>query len=292
MPEQNRLPPPAGESAKPSPSRIRLLERSDIPGAMLLKEQAGWNQTGQDWERLLELEPHGCFALETEGCLAATASVLVYGEDLAWIGMVLTAPRYRGRGFASMLVNRTIEFAESRKVAHIGLDATDMGIPVYRSCGFEGDCPVERWERPPLAEPAAPLELAGWRYSADLDTAAFGTDRSKLLASLARVEAASIPGLGYAMGRPGSKAAYFGPCVARSNEAAARLLRWFSARHAGEQVYWDLPAENRAAVQLARQSGFRRVRQLIRMWRHREPGGTVNSPDLSSVFAIAGFEYG
>jgi hypothetical protein len=38
---------------------IRLLFESDIPAAMRLKEAAGWNQTEDDWRRLLLLEPNG-----------------------------------------------------------------------------------------------------------------------------------------------------------------------------------------------------------------------------------------
>ena len=33
--------------------KIRLLFESDIPAAMQLKEAAGWNQTEDDWRRLL-----------------------------------------------------------------------------------------------------------------------------------------------------------------------------------------------------------------------------------------------
>ncbi|MGB9604498.1 MAG: GNAT family N-acetyltransferase, partial [Bryobacteraceae bacterium] len=83
---------------------IRRLRPEDIPLAMRLKEAAGWNQTEQDWLNLIELEPEGCFALETGGVLASTATVVCYGNELAWIGMVLTAPEYRGRGFARRLM--------------------------------------------------------------------------------------------------------------------------------------------------------------------------------------------
>ena len=41
---------------------IRLLGAGDLPAAMRLKEAAGWNQTEEDWLRLLRLEPRGCFA--------------------------------------------------------------------------------------------------------------------------------------------------------------------------------------------------------------------------------------
>jgi len=266
---------------------IRRLESSDIPAAMRLKETAGWNQTGQDWERLLELEPDGCFGLEQDGVLAAAATAVTYGEDLAWIGMVLTLPEFRGRGFARRLMERVVAFADSRGVRAIGLDATDMGIVLYRQFGFEGAGTVERWERPRSAGAVEGGDVGPWDPAVDLDRAAFGTGRDRLLASLARWEAASIPGLGYGMGRPGSKAAYFGPCVTRSAGAGDRLLRWFVARHPNEPVYWDILQGNREAAWLASQYGFRPVRQLTRMFR-----GSPIQGDESLVFAIAGLEYG
>ena len=94
------------------------------------------------------------------------------------------------------------------------------------------------------------------------------------------------------MGRPGSKAAYFGPAVTHSPDAARELLGWYVAAHAAEIIYWDLLPANTAAVALAREFGFAPLRGLVRMARR----GRGDAPDFlhddSLVFAIAGFEYG
>ena len=267
-------------------SDLRLLRISDVPQAMQLKDAAGWNQTEDDWRRVIELEPEGCFAVERDGRLISTASSICYGKELAWIGMVLTDPEFRGRGLASRLMHRILEFLNGRAVACVKLDATDLGRGVYRKLGFVDECPIERWVR--AAGQADPVTLDSWELDAAMDLRAFGADRSLLLSSLAG-ESASIPGSGYAMGRAGSKAAYFGPCVAASPPAARRLAGWFLARHGGESVYWDLLPENREAVSLAEEWGFRRVRQLVRMTR----GDSRRvQPDTRLVYAIAGFEFG
>ena len=65
-----------------------------------MSNAASWNQLPGDWERLMALSPDGCFALECSGRLAATTTVVCHGTDLAWVGMVLTAPEFRRRGFA------------------------------------------------------------------------------------------------------------------------------------------------------------------------------------------------
>jgi hypothetical protein len=125
------------------------------------------------------------------------------------------------------------------------------------------------------------------------DRAYFGAYRVPLLNALVRDgSAAFVVGKGYAMQRPGRQAVHFGPCVVRTRDAARLLVEWFLEQHPDEEVIWDLFPDNSDAVQLAIDYGFEPYRHLLRM---KMPGG----PDLrplvqnnSSVFAIAGFEYG
>jgi len=272
---------------------IRLLRHSDIPAAMRLKEAAGWNQTEEDWANLLELEPEGCFGIECDGAAAATATAVCYGKELAWIGMVLTAPEHRGRGFARRLMEHTLEFLRRREVAWVKLDATDMGRPLYARLGFVDECLVERWAvQTPLAAKAAPASPSHWNPDAALDREAFGADRTAILERLSRWEAVSLPGGDCAMGRPGTKAFYFGPCVARSKQAARRLLGAFLARHPGKSVFWDLLPGNREALALAQEFGFERRRQLVRMALRGTAGAGLFYHDDGLVYGIAGFEYG
>ena len=59
---------------------LRRLVASDIPAALGLSEQAGWNQTSEDWRTLIDLAPEGCLAIEVGGELAATTTLLCYGD--------------------------------------------------------------------------------------------------------------------------------------------------------------------------------------------------------------------
>src|SRR5262249_8240740 len=68
---------------------IRLMTGRDIPAGQRLREQAGWNQSDDDWRRLLAWEPTGCFVGELDGKIVGSTSTTVYGNQLAWIGMVL-----------------------------------------------------------------------------------------------------------------------------------------------------------------------------------------------------------
>jgi len=267
---------------------IRRLEASDIPQAFGLSTAAGWNQTEQYWLRLIVLEPDGCFCVECDGVVAATTTVVCYGTELAWIGMVLTANEHRGRGFAKLLMNRALDFLASRKVSRIELDATEMGAHVYRKVGFVDACPIERWSRSGDAAPAAEAFDPGFDPAYDREV--FGADRGDLLHKLGLIGSAAAPEAGFAMDRPGKNAAYFGPCVARSASSTRRLLTWFLSRHGAEETYWDLLPENSEAVRLAGEFGFSPVRRLTRMTFGKTAKYAGSDP--SNIFAIAGFEYG
>ncbi|HVX67469.1 MAG TPA: GNAT family N-acetyltransferase, partial [Bryobacteraceae bacterium] len=199
---------------------------------------------------MLRLAPEGCFGIEVEGTLAATATAFCYSEQLAWIGMVLTLPEFRGRGLARRLMRHALDFCTCRKVRRVKLDATDMGTPLYDKFGFRAECIVERKLRPPAS---APGRSADWNTEAalELDRRSSGVDRAALLADLARSGAASIGRRAFAMGRPGSQAAYFGPCVSESAAEARQLLEWFLAAHPNQPVLWDVLPDNAPAAALA-----------------------------------------
>jgi GNAT superfamily N-acetyltransferase len=261
---------------------IRLLRPSDRHDLLSLVAVAGWNQTAQDWDRFFILEPQGLFGFEAEGHIVASATTIRYGSDLAWIGMVLTHPEYRGQGIARRLLNQAIDYAEDLPC---GLDATDMGRPLYASLGFTDLCPIERWIRP-----AGPVALRGKtstsKWDTLLDRAVVQHDRTALTSLLGET-GASYKG-SHALGRNGRIAAYFGPCIASSLESAERIAAQIVAHYQNTPVYWDLFPSNTAATAAANALGFTPQRRLFRMMRNA-PGWPQPDP---RIYAIAGFEFG
>src|SRR6185436_16013055 len=125
-----------------------------------------------------------------------------------------------GRGLARSLMEHALEYLRRRGVQCIKLDATDMGHALYERLGFRDECVIERWMRPPGVT-RQPVGRPGiFEFDSVLDRQAFGADRAGLLRLLGGIESASIAGEGFAMGRAGSNAAYFGPCVARTAGSA------------------------------------------------------------------------
>ena len=108
-------------------------------------EQAGWNQTAEDWRMLIDLAPESCLAIEMDSELAATTTLLCYGTRLAWVGMVLTKIKFRGQGLARRLLSEALKLAGQMNIETVKLDATDQGRPLYEKLGFRCEQPVERW---------------------------------------------------------------------------------------------------------------------------------------------------
>src|SRR5262249_54899902 len=134
-------------AAQKSTGVIRALSSGDIASAFELSSIAGWNQTIDDWQMLLNLPGANCFAIEADGQVVSTTTLACYGQQLAWIGMVLTRPEYRGRGLARRLFAHVLNQAESLGIKTLKLDATLQGQPLYERFGFSVEQRIERWVR-------------------------------------------------------------------------------------------------------------------------------------------------
>jgi GNAT superfamily N-acetyltransferase len=288
---------------------IRNLLPDDVPSATELSIAANWNQTPEDWHRIMQLSTSGCRCIEEGGKIVATTTLLPYARSLAWIGMVLTRPEYRRQGLARQLMEDAIATAQRRGIRTLKLDATDEGRPLYESLGFTVEKPVERWARdrniaPPIARPDA-HNVADANYSKLTylcealfvrDAIAFGAVRKDLLKMLLRSGPCTATPEAYVLSRPGTTARYLGPCIAGSEVEAEALIAAHLANDSYPNQdpapkratwYWDLLPDNLPAVDCARRLGFTRRRTLWRMRR-----GEIIENNDAMVYAIAGFELG
>ena len=268
---------------------LRTLRTVDVPAALELSTEAGWNQTVDDWRMLLDLAPEGCLGIESDGRLVSTATLLCYGRRLAWVGMVLTRIAYRGRGFARRLLTETLTLADRLGIESVKLDATDQGQPLYEKLGFRSEQPVERWGLSDAGQSSTPKpsESAGSKDWHAIDEDAFGVRRFELLGLLAHRNPPAVTGHSYLLWRPGRLTRYLGPCVAESPTTARHLVeRTLNLRNEGGWS-WDLFPENTAALNLAKEFNFNPKRQLLRMVRGKDLRGQEDK-----IYAIAGFELG
>ncbi len=278
--------------------KVRLMQASDVPWAWELSYQAGWNQLPNDWRLLLELEPEGVFVADDDGCRCGTASVVTYGQELGWIGMVLVEQEFRQQGIATMLVERCLTALRRRGVRSAWLDATDAGRQVYRKMGFHDERPIIRYAGAACASEQqgnrgramTPADLESIR---SLDESAFGVVRGSLLARLLNhgrgwlADGRTTPH-GFGLSRLGREADYIGPIIAQNAETAEAIVTNLLNALAGRQVYWDIPGGNPHATALAERLGFTPRRDLTRMCL----GTPTHTGQAEQVYAAAGFELG
>jgi hypothetical protein len=272
--------------------------------AMRLKEIAGWNQTEADWQRFLECSPLGCFVAEIDASVRGTVATISFEHRVAWIGMVLVDPEYRGRGLGTRLLQLAIDHLDELKIPAVKLDATPQGRPLYEKLGFVAEYEIGRWtRRKPSLKPAKspdavtgiPVSSARLETICRMDREIFGADRSGLLRSLhdaapeftqAIVDSGQITG--YAFGRRGSFADHLGPWVASEADAALQLLDAFLANSSRDVQIADCLSDHLSARDLLRSCGFAYTRPLTRMFR----GSNHYPGQPERVCAILGPEFG
>ncbi len=239
-----------------------------------------------DWTRLLAYEPEGCFAALWNESLVGTVTTTCYGTDLAWIGMVLVNPAYRGQGIGSALMNRALAYLQKAKVECIQLDATPAGKSVYQKLGFRELSTFHRWIREEsthsLPKLPSPFGFQWTSSLAELDRRAFGADRADWLRLLEAESTTVCQEEGLAMRRAGAKATYLGPVTAAESAIAQHSIESLLCDVPGP-VIWDVPGLNPAAEALATSLGFQPQRELTRM----AIGTLQPAPDPLLQFAMA-----
>ena len=266
---------PSDRNGVPFPP-VRRLRPDDLRHCVRLSVDRGWLPEKAKWSLLLEVsEVFGIDAPDGgdggdgtdggDGALAGAVVLTRYGADLASVGMMLVAARYGRMGLGRALMEHLLAEAGD---ATVTLFATDLGKPLYdklgfrtirRSAAFTGPFRADPFRTGPfLAEPAVsaatadnskmrtrPAAAADMASIIDVDKAAFGADRSRLLRRLPAF-AGQFLVLETGRGVAGFAAAWqnhtstvIGPVVAPDG-AAARLLIGDLAAGIRGQVRLDL----------------------------------------------------
>jgi GNAT superfamily N-acetyltransferase len=276
----------------------------DLVAADRLRDQAGWNQAPGDWQRLLDWQPAGCFvAADVDGNVDGTVTTTPFAGAVrsAWVGMVLVEQSVRRQGLGRALLSHAVDWLEQNNVGILGLDATPVGNTLYDQTGFTDLYTLQRQHAvvPDVVSPpgATPLGSDDIARIGELDSAAFfGFDRKLILGDLRLAHPLGcwlkeVPNGrvdGYVLSRPGARAWYVGPLVARDADTAEILLRAALAPLAGQPAILDTVDPNPRASALASKYGFEPRRRFIRMTR----GTPAPASRTDWYFAMAGPEIG
>ena len=225
-------------------SPIRRLGTGDLRHCVALSIDRGWLPERSKWALLLaETEAFGVDA--PDGGLAGCVVLARYGPDLGSVGMMLVAARYGRRGLGRALMEHLLAEAGA---ATVTLFATDQGRPLYEKLGFRlirrnvafaGAFRPEPGAGGPAGEHTRQAADADMPAILDVDKAAFGADRSRLLLRLpAFAERLLVfetaDGIaGYAAAWRNESATVIGPVVAPDDAAACQLITGLAAQARG-----------------------------------------------------------
>jgi ribosomal protein S18 acetylase RimI-like enzyme len=151
-----------GEIEEPDLSQIDWTAEADH-GEMAALNDAAYGYPAGTWVKGMGRDPEGLriYLARVDGEPAATVSARDHEGDCA-IWNVATAEAARGRGLATALMQKAVFDAAQRGCATSTLQATKLGAPVYRRCGYEDFGAIGMWESRPseLAAHAHPAPAA------------------------------------------------------------------------------------------------------------------------------------
>jgi GNAT superfamily N-acetyltransferase len=256
------------------PFVVDRLQPGDLEAGLRLSTQAGWNQVAADWRRVFDLCPDGCLAGRLDGRLVATGSVANIGDRIRWIGLILVDESVRGQGFGGTMMDHCLDLARAGGNTIVGLDASDLGRPIYLKKGFVDVAPIDRWTGVlrPQGDPRD-IDLGGaqsFDEIAALDRRACGVDRSPLLRNLMS-DPQSVcflsrgAGLnGFAFLLPGRMSPHLGPVVAPDGAVSSDLFGAAAQNLGSTPVIVDA-LRTPANTSLLERSGLTVSRRLTRM---------------------------
>lgn len=280
---------------------IRPMQLSDIEQAMRLKNLEGWNQTEHDWKILLGLSPNTCLVAVRDKEVLGTITAINYSNELAWIGMMLVAEKFRRKGIGALLLRENLN--NLKKCNHIKLDATPLGRKLYIKLGFEEEYTISRMilSSPQNHTITSNMTAISSISSQDIpgiaamDKWAFGADRTNLFKSILE----KYPGksiklkekgrlAGYCFIRDGAKYTHLGPVTALTTEDAKTLLSAFMNNPTDRKVVIDVPFNQRKFLKWLTSKGFREQRNLNRMYYRNN----YVPEQINKGYAICGPEFG
>lgn len=270
--------------------------------------QEGWNPGRGDLPAVAALEPEAFVAVREQGELIAGGTIFRPSHSFGFMGLFIVRPDRRGEGLGrslwnarrNLLLGRLTPPATTGATA-IGMDGVFDLVPFYERGGFVLAHRDLRFEGvadgvvdPEVLDLADPARADCFEGLVELDASAFGDRRAGFLSAWLMVPGVRTAALlcdgrvsGFGVLRPATVGFKLGPVVATSPAVASRLVVHRMASIIGEQVQFDVPEANGAAVALAGSLGLVPSFGCARMYLGRAPETAIDR-----LFGVASFEFG
>ena len=276
---------------------VRRMSRSELPLAMELAADEGWNPGVHDAEPFHNADSDGFYVGALDGEPIATISAVAYDDAFAFVGFYIVKHEHRGHGYGMRLWQHALSRLTTQNVGLDGVLAQQANYErsgfklAHRNIRYEGAVARTSQRDPSIVDsPAVPFEQLE-----SYDRGHFPALRAAFLrswlaqsgvVSCAAVEDSSVRGYGVA--RPCRRGYKVGPLFADDATSASALLSALMLRlPTGEPLYLDVPAPNTDAVDLAESLRMKPTFETVRMYTRGAP-----AEGLRGVYGVTSFELG
>ncbi len=277
-----------------------LIEPMDLAGvteAMAWAESEGWQPGVSDAGPFFAADPEGFWRGRIGDQTIATISAVHGSPEVAFVGLYIVAPGFRGRGLGRRLWDETLGGLENTTLgldavpAQVATYATDGFVPAYGNARYSTDA-----EHLPAATPVTGLEPAAsvdFDALVEFDSRHFFGPRPAFLEgwisgegrdSVVALDGAEI--VGFAASRTTTAGHRIGPVFTADADLARQMILSLATGLAGP-VAIDIPQPNEAAMELVDSLGMSRSFETTRMYR-----GSPPELPLDHIFGITTLELG
>lgn len=265
---------------------IRPLTPDELETLVSWAGDEGWNPGLADAEAFRAADPDGFIGCFVAGELAAAIAATAYGDGFGFIGLYISHPRFRGRGYGKRVWDAGMAHLDGLA---IGLDGVPAQQENYRKSGFIEHYRTWRWsgafaadnigdDRIVAVTPTLLPELERFdrRFFPASRTAFLKRWTASPRVTLALVEDGRLAGYGtIRQCRDGCK---IGPLFTETDTGAERLFAALAAHATQQTLHIDVPEPNTAFAAFLQKYGFERGFVTARMVRGPAPTSPEKTP--------------
>jgi ribosomal protein S18 acetylase RimI-like enzyme len=233
---------------------IEPFRQEDIAAFLHLAARENWVAEPWEFDFLLSSFPQGCFTARGENGEHAGFVTALRHEKSGWIGNLIVAEQFRGRGFGETLFRNTLDTLRDVGVETVWLTASTAGKSLYEKHGFKRVDTINRWvgagRQRHVVHDGCDKAIVSPAMSR-IDCQAWGDRRNSLLAATAGRGKVLRAESGFAVLQPSGNDVQFGPVSAMDSFTAEKLFdEALRTVQAGTKIYIDVPSSNRSAMRL------------------------------------------
>ena len=255
----------------------------------------GWNPGIDDALVFFQTDMHGFFVAELDGAIVAAISVVNHSDDMAFLGLYLCDPMYRGKGIGYGIWQYAMAHAGPRTV---GLDGVKEQQANYARSGFtlagastrmQGCMPqMDSNDIRPISyeldvEAIKNLDVAANGYVRDAFISGWTKDTDERKTVVYETDNAVT---GFATIRRCKSGHKVGPVIAPNSDIAIKLVSAAARLMSARQVIIDMTDGQPQFKDRLITFGFETTFETARMYRGRPPKKN------ETLFAIATMELG